>query len=708
MLNSPTGNPRSNYLQGDDGNWYNANGERVYYWVPSAETDSTINGDSETQGIGQNLGGYYTESEIKSAWDADEGMGYLKEQTDWDNYWGFLSERQGEIQAGSLVDPIQGNFAGQAKADGVANTDANYQANSGRDEEVYYAQVGANTQLSQQDQMAGWVDQNADLMGKYGIESEITNDNGDTFKFNGSTYSRTNKIDDHGHYGELAGAALVGGFLSAGIAPALSGFTAVPKSAITGAVSSAGTQGLMTGSIDPSQVLKDAAMAAGGAVIGDYAKDSLTGVQKGSDLGGLLGESGMLSKLGVPGTDQLLSTKAGSTFFDWYANNPITSAVETALQPVLRSQYGQYALDKLTSGMMGGYDDEWKSKRDFNTEEQSWEWDGTETAEDIKNYARFNNAISGDGIIQSFVENGGNKTGMWELDEQYFYTEAERDKDSIVSGILTKPIEEGGSPTVPVVATPEGKGNEQGGSGGEKGDKKSNSSESNSNDKGLDADGDDAQGSQASAGGTAGWFDSNGNWVGTDEGKAFLSENGLVNPNANDDAKLSRQMIEAIYKADSDPDTGMSPEEQEKFKQDLIGEYNNLFITSPDLEVPPATTGVAVTGGGSDQVITEGSDEVVLPGDDTVVLPPTSGGVTGLPLDAPISRNGGAIPEWTDLYGYTKISPYKKARLKVLAGMLSGIPGVSMDSLALSLDSGGDPYRKIGMSDWDSGLERNT
>ena len=73
---APTGNPRSNYLQGDDGNWYNADGERVYYWVPPAETDSTINGDSETQGIGQDLGGYYTESEIKSAWDADDGMGH--------------------------------------------------------------------------------------------------------------------------------------------------------------------------------------------------------------------------------------------------------------------------------------------------------------------------------------------------------------------------------------------------------------------------------------------------------------------------------------------------------------------------------------------------------------------------------------------------------------------------------------------------------
>ena len=688
-MNTPTGNPRSNYLQGDDGNWYNADGERVYYWVPPAETDSTISGDSETQGIGQNLGGYYTESEIKSAWDADEGMGYLKEQTDWDNYWGFISERQGEIQAGNLVDPIQGNYAGQAKADGVANTDANYQANSGRDEEVYYAQVGANTQLSQQDQMAGWVDQNADLMSKYGIESEATNDNGDTFKFNGSTYSRTYKAPGV-DYGELAGAALVGGFLSAGIAPALAGFTAVPKAAITGAVSSAGTQGMMTGSIDPSKVLKDAAMAAGGAVIGDYAKDSLNdfvkngvkSTQAGSDLGGLLGESGMLNKLGIPGADQLLSTKAGSTFFDFYTNNPVTSAVQTALKPVLSSQYGQWALDKLTSGMMRGYNEEWKDKRNFNTETQSWEWDGTETAEDINNYARFNNAISGDGsIIQSFVENDGDITGMWDLDEQYFYTEADRDKDSIVSGILTKPIEVGGSPVTPVVASPDGQGDEQGGSGGDKGDTQSKDSDADSNDGELDTDGNDEKGTQASSGGVAGWFDSNGNWAGSEEGKAFIDENGLIDPNATADTAFVQQMIEAIAAADLDPNVD---------KKGLIDEYNTYVgagsfdstidmgdttVTDTGLEpaLPTTTNTVAVTSVGDDEAITQGVDKAVLPGDDSVVLPPTSGGVSGLPLDTAISGSDGLPVLWEGLFPYKKFKGYSKNRKKLYEDMMKGL-----------------------------------
>ena len=110
-LTAPAGNPRHFYQAGEDGNWYNDSGDRVYYWVPPSETDSTIRSGGETQGIGEDLGGYYTEAEIAQAYNADEGMGYLTENVSWDNYWGFISESQGEIQAGTLVDTIQGEFA---------------------------------------------------------------------------------------------------------------------------------------------------------------------------------------------------------------------------------------------------------------------------------------------------------------------------------------------------------------------------------------------------------------------------------------------------------------------------------------------------------------------------------------------------------------------------------------------------------------------
>jgi len=384
----------------------------------------------------------------------------------------------------------------------------------------------------------------------------------------------------------------------------------------------------------------------------------------------------------------LLSTKAGSTFFDFYTNNPVTSAAQAALNPVLSSQYGQWALDKLTSGMMRGYDDEWKDKRNFNTEEQSWEWDGTETAEDINNYARFNNAISGDGsIIQSFVENGGNKTGMWELDEQYFYTDAERDKDSIVSGILTKPIEEGGSPTVPIVATPEGKGNEQSGSGGKQGDTQSNASDKDSNDGDLDANGINDDGNQASSGGVAGWFDSNGNWVGTNEGKAFINDNGLIDPSVTGDAIFVQQMIEAIATADLDPNID---------KQNLIDEYNSYVgtgsfastidagdstLTGSGLEavIPTTTTTAVATGVDNNKDIPQGGDQVLLPGDDSVVLPPTSGGVSGLPLDIIIPNNNGLPLLWDGLFPYSPWKGYTGKRKKLYSEMMNKLGTIKPD-----------------------------
>jgi hypothetical protein len=98
-----------------------------------------------------------------------------------------------------------------------------------------------------------------------------------------------------------------------------------------------------------------------------------------------------------------------------------------------------------------------------------------------------------------------------------------------------------------------------------------------------------------------------------------------------------------------------------------------------------------------------GSEEAV---DPTDVLTSGDGGGGG-GLGIPTGGRGGALTDWTDLYGYTKISPYKKARLKVLAGMLSGIPGVSMGSLALNFGSEKDPYQKIGRAVWDFGQERN-
>jgi hypothetical protein len=173
--------------------------------VPPAETTSTIRSGGETQGIGEDLGGYYTQDEILGYWNAEEGMGYLKEQTSLGNYLGFLEERQQAIQSGDLIDPIQAGYSQEARANARENTDPDA-ITSERQEETYYAQLDKNTMSGVQDMMAGWVDQNSELMGKYGIDGAFQNKDNDWLVFNGSTYVKIYKEDDHsGKYGKWLG-----------------------------------------------------------------------------------------------------------------------------------------------------------------------------------------------------------------------------------------------------------------------------------------------------------------------------------------------------------------------------------------------------------------------------------------------------------------------------------------------------------------------
>jgi len=307
---------RSDYTVGDDGNYYNGDGERVYYWVRPRETNSTFSDTgAETGSIGMDRGGYYTEAEIKSAWDADEGMGYFKKQTDWDSYWGFLTERQGLIQSGEMIDPTSdaftsdeyGTFTSDLDPTGTKPADNVGSSFGGRDEEKYYAKLDASKADVSNQRMGQFVDENSELMAKYGIEPVIQNKDGDTFLFNGSTYVRTEKIDDHGHYGQLIGGALMGLATAGTVAPLITSaagglFGATPAGLVGpptvgnviggklaagfgAAGANAVTQGIMTGSVDPRSALTSGLMA--GLNPGGMLTDKL-GVVPNNVVGGFL------------------------------------------------------------------------------------------------------------------------------------------------------------------------------------------------------------------------------------------------------------------------------------------------------------------------------------------------------------------------------------------------------------------------------------
>ena len=93
-----------------------------------------------------------------------------------------------------------------------------------------------------------------------------------------------------------------------------------------------------------------------------------------------------------------------------------------------------------------------------------------------------------------------------------------------------------------------------------------------------------------------------------------------------------------------------------------------------------------------------------LPTSSTTTLPSGGGGVDG---------GGGRVkylrealpPAWTELFGYSKVSPYKKARLRVLEGMLGGMMGGAVNTNDFQFGFNQDPYQKIGKSLRDAGMK---
>ena len=136
--------------------------ERLYFWTPPQELgeagndqaalDSAVGGP---QGFG--AAGLYTKDEIQAAWNASEGMGYLKQHTTWDKYWSFVEQSTALFTDAEYNDMTDGNM-----------TTGNWQ-----DSPEYMA-----------------------LLAETGIPTQYINDDGDVFNFNGTTYVKDYKTDD--------------------------------------------------------------------------------------------------------------------------------------------------------------------------------------------------------------------------------------------------------------------------------------------------------------------------------------------------------------------------------------------------------------------------------------------------------------------------------------------------------------------------------
>jgi hypothetical protein len=296
-------------LVGDDGHFYNSNGERVYYWVSSGETAE--GGRHEAYLHGQQTGedhfsravsayvqeggsGFYTEKEIKNAFHADEGMGKLSSQTSWDNYWGYLQEQQGLIETGQLSTALDAwhRDSRQAQKD-VLQAGGGLRAMGG-------AKGGALGQIRDEGYRNSFneilnSELQQGLMQKWGIPTEVQTDNGSLYRFNGSTLTKVYEPESF-NLASTAAQLGVGVALSAALGPVvgakIGALTGAAPAGFVGPLStsqvvggkvaaglaagatSAGTQLLTTGDIDPRSVLTSAVMSGvnpGGYVADNYA-----------------------------------------------------------------------------------------------------------------------------------------------------------------------------------------------------------------------------------------------------------------------------------------------------------------------------------------------------------------------------------------------------------------------------------------------------
>jgi len=187
--------------------------ERLYFWTPPAELgDRGLNGDQEAalagpQGFGAS--GLYTKAEIQEAWNAKQGMGYLKQHTTWDKYWNFIEKSTALFTDTGYDDMTGGNM-----------TSGNWQ-----DSPEYMA-----------------------LLAESGIPSQFINGDGDVFNFNGTTFVKEYKVDDsfdvNGLLKTVALSALTAGaagFLAPTLAGALGVSNTVAKGLITAALDMART-----------------------------------------------------------------------------------------------------------------------------------------------------------------------------------------------------------------------------------------------------------------------------------------------------------------------------------------------------------------------------------------------------------------------------------------------------------------------------------
>jgi len=251
--------------------------ERLYDYTNQRET-----GDASNLYWG-NFSKKVTESELRALFNAKDNGQLRAAFGDFDNYLAYMNERQDLIDSGELKADWWNTEQALITPDELAA--GGDMGDKAFEEFIIGRGVTAATGAyqDQSDLLLSLYQQYTGKDGNYHF-----NNDGDKFEWNGTSYVKTSKIDDH-NYGKMVPYLIAAG-LSGAAASAIvnslgitSGFLA---GATKGAIGSAISQGITTGSLDPSAIFQSAVL--GG--VGGFFEDLTTG-----DLGIIENADGTIS-----------------------------------------------------------------------------------------------------------------------------------------------------------------------------------------------------------------------------------------------------------------------------------------------------------------------------------------------------------------------------------------------------------------------------
>jgi hypothetical protein len=124
-----------------------------------------------------------------------------------------------------------------------------------------------------------WLNEGAELMDKWGLNDTIYNSDGDQFKWTGSGYQKTIKVDDHADFGDYFSAILPSVVLGFAATPLVAGaltpyLGAAGAKAAAAGVASIAVQGMKDGKIDWGDAFLSAALAYGGTQLSEALQNS--------------------------------------------------------------------------------------------------------------------------------------------------------------------------------------------------------------------------------------------------------------------------------------------------------------------------------------------------------------------------------------------------------------------------------------------------